>query len=223
MAAPERPVLRGAEAGPARRWEPPQVLSEHVTGRGGTEPATAGHLEGVHRQAYEEGFAQGREAGFRQGHSEGAAAAQQQLRQAAATFEQLAAALAAPLGQLDEEFEQSVADLVALIARQLVRRELRAAQGEVVAVVREAMAQLPIAARNPRIHVHPEDLEILRESLALADTASGWKLQGDPLINRGGCLVETDSSFVDATVEARLNAIIAKAFGGERSSDRDGD
>ncbi len=215
----QQAVLRSVDAGSVERWELPLVDGTPI--RAGAAPPTAERLEGIHRRAWDEGFAQGQEEGRRRGEAEAQAAGRAALQKTTATFNAIMQTMAKPLEQLDEEFEQSVADLAALIARHLVRRELRSAPGEIVAVVREAMAQLPIAARHPRIHIHPDDLEILRRSLALGDSDSAWKLEPDPLISRGGCLVETESSFVDATVEARLNAIIAKAFGGERSSDRD--
>ena len=41
-----------------------------------------------------------------------------------------------------------------------------------------------------------------------------------PLVARGGCVVETETSRIDATVESRIAAIASKMFGGERESDR---
>jgi flagellar assembly protein FliH len=45
------------------------------------------------------------------------------------------------------------------------------------------------------------------------------QIVADPLQTRGGCRVLTDTSQIDASVEARLNAVIAHVLGGERSSD----
>jgi flagellar assembly protein FliH len=42
----------------------------------------------------------------------------------------------------------------------------------------------------------------------------------DPLITRGGCKVDTEVSYIDATVENRLAAVIATLFGGEREQDK---
>ena len=38
-------------------------------------------------------------------------------------------------------------------------------------------------------------------------------------LSRGGCRVSTDTSRIDATVENRVNAVIAEVLGGERDVD----
>ncbi|RMG30702.1 MAG: flagellar assembly protein FliH, partial [Gammaproteobacteria bacterium] len=48
-----------------------------------------------------------------------------------------------------------------------------------------------------------------------------WKLVEDPTLSRGGCRVETESSRIDATVEQRLHAVLARFLGGERQGDPD--
>ena len=88
-----------------------------------------------------------------------------------------------------------------------------------VQLAREAIGHLPIAARNPRVRLNPEDVELVSNALSLNEGQQAYTIDADPLISRGGCLVETDSSFVDATVEARLAAIINAAIGGEREGD----
>ena len=60
----------------------------------------------------------------------------------------------------------------------------------------------------------------MRNALSLRDDQSHWQFEPDPLIARGGCMVETESSRIDASVETRLAAIASKMFGGERGSDR---
>ena len=110
--------------------------------------------------------------------------------------------------------------LAVLIARHLVRRELKANPGEIVGVVRETMRHLPIAPRAARIRLHPEDVELVQNAFALRDDTKIWRLEPDPLVTRGGCVVETDSSRIDASVESRLAAIASRMLGGEREGDR---
>ena len=88
--------------------------------------------------------------------------------------------------------------------------------------VRDTMQHLPVAARNPRIRMHPDDIEIVESALVIGEESRSWRLQPDPLITRGSCVVETDASRIDASVESRLSAIISKMFGGEREGDRAG-
>ncbi len=215
-------VLKG-DAARAERWELPDVDGALVGafGRdGGTDLPTAKRLEALQQQAWDEGFALGRREGRAQGHTEARARVETEHAQAMRRLRALFDVLAHPLARLDEEVEVAVADLAMLVARHLVRRELKAERGEVIGVVREAIGMLPVSARNPRIHLNPEDVELVRDVLALDESVPGWRIEADPLVSRGGCLVETATSFIDATVESRLTAIVARAFGGERSTDR---
>ena len=102
-----------------------------------------------------------------------------------------------------------------------MRRELKTEPGEVVGVVRETLKYLPVASRGIRLRLNPDDSELVRDALSLGHDVLDWQLEADPLIARGGCIVETESSRIDASVEARLAAIVAKMFGGERESDRE--
>jgi len=201
------------------------ILKEHLDGieswtlpdvqpRGGTSvarPLTAQQIEELQAQAREEGFAQGRREGLEAGRKEILARVHE--------LEGLMQVLARPLEQLDEQVEQELVHLALAVARQLIRRELKADPGQVLAVVREAMATLPIAARNVRLHLHPEDAALIRDTLSLSEVEQGWKVIEDPLLTRGGCKVSSDSSQIDATVERRLQAVIASTLGGERQGD----
>jgi flagellar assembly protein FliH len=101
----------------------------------------------------------------------------------------------------------------------LVRRELQTDPGQVIGVVREALAALPLAARNVRLAVHPEDAVMIRDGLSLHEGNHDIRIVEDPVQSRGGCRILTENSQIDATVESRLNAVIANVLGGQRSSD----
>ncbi len=218
-------ILDEKELQSCERWQMPVVqgpLDGRVPDPGGLKPMTAGGLQQLQQQAYDESYARGHKEGLERGLAEGRSKAQDEVKDKVALLNGLLALLAEPLQQLDEDMERSLVDLATLIARHLVRRELKLDPGEVIAVVREAVANLPIASRNPTLHINPEDEPLIREALGLGDEERTWKLHADPLVTRGGCLIETDTSFIDATVEARLSAIIARMLGGERESDANG-
>ncbi len=184
------------------------------------KPPTAQEIEALHRQAYEEGFALGKREGLAQGYAEGKNNAFKEYQERSDVLRKIIEFLHNPVSGVDAEMENSVAELAILIAKHLVRRELKSNPGEIVGVVREAMKHLPISARNPKIHLNPDDVEVVQEALAIGEGENIWRLEPDPLLSRGGCLVESQSSFIDATVESRLAAIISKLLGGERESDR---
>jgi len=177
---------------------------------------TAEELEALHRQAYDEGYQQG----MTEGHAAGLARGDAEIRAAVAGLENIVRQLAEPLEHVDEAVIDAVGDLAVLIARHLVRRELKTNPGEIVGVVRETMRHLPIAPRAARIRLHPEDVELVQHAFALGDDTKSWRLEPDPLLTRGGCVVETDTSRIDASVESRLAAIASRMLGGEREGDR---
>lgn len=199
------------------RFELPDIDGAVIGGLGGGGGMpTARQIEQMHREAYDEGFESGRSAGYSEGLERGAA----EQRHRAEVLDGVLRELTAPLAELDEEMVESVGELALLIARHLVRRELKATPGEVVGVVRETLRHLPVATRGTTIHLNPEDVDIVRNALALGDDAGSWRLEPDPLVTRGGCVVETETSRIDASVETRLAQIASKMFGGERESDR---
>lgn len=209
-------IITQESASDCAAWVLPDVSdlhANHVPERSSTGGVlTAKQLEAIQKQAYEEGFAQG--------HQEGTAAGQTHMQARARRLDQLMATFAAPFAALDERVEQELVALTIAIARQLVRRELKTDPGQIVAVVREGLAALPVAAQNLRLHLHPEDAALVRAALSLSEGEHAWRIIEDPLQNRGGCQLMTDTSRIDASVETRLAAIIATVLGGEREQDR---
>lgn len=186
----------------------PWTLPELVTAGGGK--LTAGQDE-TSSESYARGFEQGRQ--------EGHAAGSQALADQVARLQQLTQSLARPLENLDQEVVDSVVQLATLIAAQLVRRELKTDPQQIVAVVREAVAALPLATRNIKLHLHPEDAHLVQELMALPEGEDSWQIVEDISLTRGGCVLTSENSQIVATVEARLNAIISAMLGGQRSGD----
>ena len=185
------------------------------------KPPTAGQIQSLQKQAYSEAFEQGEKDGRQQGYEEGYKKGEYNLQEKVQLFDHIMDTLSTPLTQLDDEVEQNIVELALQIARHLVRRELRYEPGEIVAVVREALSVLPVSERKPRIFLHPEDAELVRNALSLSDEDQNWRIEEDLLMTRGDCRVETESSLIDASIEARLSAIAARLLGGERDSDAD--
>lgn len=203
-------IIPKEELNDIENWSLPEV---HLAGRreAAARPLTARQIEEVQQQAREEGFQQGRREGMEAGRKD--------IKARVHELEMLMQTLAKPLEQLDTQVEQELVQLALAVARQLIRRELKTDPGEVLAVVREAMAALPIAARNVRLHLHPDDAVLVRETLSLGDNERGWTIVEDPMLTRGGCKVSSDTSQIDASIERRLHSVIANVLGGERESD----
>ncbi len=219
----ESMIIPGGPEAECERWEMPQVLGR-LAGQdrlsNDFKPPTAEELKVLQKQAYDEAYQLGRTEGSQKGYAEGHEKALSEYRDKSATLQKIMLNLHAPLEQMDHTVEQSMADLIALISRHILRRELRVDEGAIVGAVREAMSMLPLGARHPRIYLNPEDIDIVRDALSLGEEERQWKVESDPLVSRGGCMLETQASFIDATIEARLSALIASMLGGERETDR---
>ena len=120
---------------------------------------------------------------------------------------------------LDSEVQRQLVSLAGAIARHIVRRELKTQPDEIVAVIRETVALLPMTARDIRVHLNPEDAKLVRSRVVEAGSDRSWNVAEDPLISRGGCRVSSENSTIDATLEQRLGAAIAAALGDSRAPD----
>jgi len=176
---------------------------------------TAEQIERIQAQAYKEAY----DAGFAKGQQEGLAAGAAEANDKAALMARLLQQLQRPFEQLDAQVEEELVSLALVIARQLVRRELKTDPGQVIAVVREALAALPVASREVKVCLHPDDLVLVREALAHTETERDWTLVEDPTLQRGDCRIVTETSRIEATLERRLAAVVAQLFGGEREQD----
>ena len=201
-------IIRGDALTDCQAWHVPEVQSE---GAAHSRPMTARQLEEMQSQARKEGFQQGLQEGRETGLKE--------FSERIQYLEEVLHSLSEPFEELDKDVERQMAQLAMIVARQLVRRELKAEPEQVIGVVREALAALPIAARNIQLALNPEDAAMVREALSLQNNEQSIQIVEDPVQSRGGCRVLTDTSQIDATVESRLNAVIVNVLGGQRSSD----
>ncbi len=212
----------GQQAGDVRAWVAPAVEGP-IAGKNdlSSSPPTAKQMLSMQKEAYEEAFKQGKEDGLKQGFEEGKTEAMSKFKAQSAILQNLLSQLASPLQNLDDDIENNIVELSLSIARNLVRREMKSEPGEIVAVVRESLSALPVSAPNPRIYLHPEDADVVKSALSISDDEDSWRIMEDLAMTRGDCRVETESSLIDASVDARLAAISAKILGGERGSDND--
>ena len=126
--------------------------------------------------------------------------------------------LAKPFEELDAEVERELLTLAMALARQIVRRELKTDPTQIIGIIREAISALPVAAREVRVHLHPEDAAVVRQNLAPTESERAWVIIEDPVMARGGCQITTATSRIDARLETRLGAILSELLGTERQS-----
>jgi len=214
------------------RWELP-LLDEQgneVAQEAEVKPMTAGELQEIRQAAQDDGFKEGREEGYKSGleqgradgREEGFAAGQEEGReqgrqqgiedtrqQMAATMdrlEHLMGELVLPIKRHEEELETALVNLTTALARSVVYRELTLDSSQIRQVVRQALAALPSTTENLRIHIHPDDLEPVREVTERLEVTPNL-IEDDSLLP-GGCKVQTRHSLVDYTVEKRFQHAI---------------
>lgn len=214
-----------------------QVRSENVEVEEATQVLTVEQIEEMQKQAFDEAFEQGRQQGFEQGrqqgfeqglqqgfdagHKQGYEESQHLVQNQVSQLNQLLESLAEPFQKLDDEVENELVKLVIAIASQLIRREIKLDPGQIIGVIREAVGVLPLSSQHVTLNLHPDDAELVRQVLKLDENPPLWTLQENPLVTHGGCIVETEVSRVDASLEKRLAAVIATLMGGDRHEDAD--
>ena len=86
-----------------------------------------------------------------------------------------------------------------------------------MAVIRDAIACLPSAKDKIILKLHPEDALLVRETYQLDnDSERMWNIFEDPGMQRGGCIISTDTSTVNADLDKRISTIVTQLLGDER-------
>ena len=197
------------------RWDLPAVEGAPLP-RPGAKGVNVMHLSLVEREAWEHGYKDGHVEGVRKGEAE-LAKRLAEVNVKVAALEAIIGTLARPLEELDAQVEAELTRLTLTIAKHLVRRELKIDPTQIIGIIRHTLSLLPLAARNIRIHLHPDDAAIVRDKLARATGEQEWQLAEDPLMARGGCRITTDNSSVDARFETQVAAALSGLLGDDRT------
>jgi flagellar assembly protein FliH len=201
--------------GPGGRPTPSATFPDHGPRREPPAPpppdpvelAWRERLREGHAQGLAEGLQQGREQGWHDGHRDGLEALDAARRQFALQVSAQVGQLVAQLQDQLQALEQTMADAVGrstlLLARQVLRTELRQHPEQVLHAAREAVAAMMLSARHIRLLLHPDDLALVREGAEQVLAGRTVTLVADAQLDRGGCRVESDLGRVDATLATR--------------------
>lgn len=170
-------------------------------GQNDTFEQKVSHAEG---QAFEEGFAQGRD--------EYLAAEKARLLPIGGLLAQAKASLQAHETRMRTMCEEDTVRVSLAIAREIVHFELaqrpQLADGITAKAVEMAMGQGRI-----KVKAHPDDcrtLEALLRTKYLNDDDRGRiQIAADQALTRGGCLIETEFGVIDARIDQQLASIAA--------------
>ena len=114
--------------------------------------------------------------------------------------------------------EQELTQLAVRIAERILRAELTLAPEQIANVVNACIEQAGVAHRVT-VRVNPADVTHLEPAIGeLANTISGvLRIEPDPDINAGGCIVDTEMGQIDGRLEQQLTAIGAALAGRHES------
>jgi flagellar assembly protein FliH len=175
---------------------------------------TAGQLHGITENAYDEGrqrgyeqgMQEGRDTGYRKGMEQALAEGERHVRDQLTNLRQALEQLMQPYQDQQNAIEEALYALATDMARSIIGRELLLDSRVIEQVVRDAVAALPIGYKRLRVHLHPQDLKLLKEKTSLPEE---WQLWEDATLTPGGCRVTTEHSSIDFSVEERFAQLLA--------------
>lgn len=171
------------------------------------EPAPS--VESVRADAFEEGRRQGRQEAL----AEAARLRLEDEQAESARFAQRIGAIVADfetsLDTLQESLADRIFDLAVRIAAQTVRTHVDTRPDAVLPALREAVSGLLTEAGQLVVHVSPADENVAREALAELSADRRFELRVDAALHPGGCVVDSPTALVDATIESRWQKILA--------------
>ena len=168
-------------------------------------------IEAARTKAFNEGIEQGKNEGVQQARDETSTLTRHLNRM----FEEVVA----QRGALLQEAETLIVKLVMAIARKVIRREVREHPDTIDLLVRDTLKYV-VDRDTIIVKVNPKDLTVLEEMtknmpISLKDVKKLEFVQ-DSLIEQGGCIIETNSGTIDATLETQFEEIesdlLDKAF-----------
>lgn len=170
-------------------------------------------LARLEREAYEKGFEQGRRDGL--------ALEQKQLEEQRLQMEALFSELQNLKSVIYKNSEEDLVSLCKLIARRIVREEIRTDPSVIQRTVRAAL-DFVADKTHLKISIHPEDMDEVRQILPeLVSLTEGGTFQvvEDETLEKGGCTMETGFGKINATVSEQCESVekvIDKAFHGTK-------
>lgn len=165
--------------------------------------------ESLRQEGYADGFVQGHAQATLEGQRKIADFIAHQGEMAAHTFAQLFASARSELADAEQQIAHGVLELACELARQVLRHELSVNPNALQPVLREALGLLVAESKSALVRLNPLDLEVLEPVLRNEFPNLELTLLADASVTRGGCVVESAGTVVDATVQKRWVRAIA--------------
>lgn len=162
-------------------------------------------VDEVTKEAHKQGFDQGREEGYKEGKSE----VERLIHRLHLVLERAMD----KRGQILEQTETQVIELVLLIARKVVKTISENQKNVVISNIGQALRKLKTRS-DVIIRVNLADLQLVTEHakdfIELAENAKNLTVVEDTAVDRGGCIIETDFGEIDARIASQLHELEEK-------------
>lgn len=178
------------------------------------KPLTLDEVEAIRQDAYNEGFSAGERDGFHAGQLRAQQEAEAALQPRLQALEQLMQHLFEPIAGQDQAIEHMLLDLVRMVSREVIQRELQTDSSQISQVLRSALRLLPMEDGQVRIHVNPQDFAELKNLRERHE--ENWRILEDDSLLPGGCRIETLNSQIDASVETRIQTLMQQLLEQQR-------
>ena len=152
------------------------------------------YSDGIQR-GYDKGFAEGREVG------------RSEIKVMKDRLLGMIDAFLNEKGKFLSSLEPNILRLIKVIAEKVIVKELKTDPNIILEVVREGLKHVS-GSDKILIKVNPTDYEVVQaiqsEWPSILPFVNEFKLVGDDKVSIGGCLIETTTGTVDATIESKI-------------------
>lgn len=166
----------------------------------------------IERDAFVKGYAQGERSGEEAAARQGEA----MLRRLAGTIDEVAALRT----DLMRRTERELVNLALVIAERIIAREVALDRELLVTMARVAIDRLGERA-SATIRLNPADHAALVAVRGPESSSGPVQIVADPLVSRGGCLVQSDFGLMDLGISAQMSEM-SRALLGTGDTNEDG-
>ncbi len=165
-----------------------------------------GEADSIREKAFNDGFKKGYDEGYREGIKEG----RKEYDDLIALLRSVIEGIKSSKDKLLEEIEPEVIEIIKIVLRKLLLKEVEVDRDLVIRVIKAAVKKLEERAKIV-VRVNPDDLpKVVERREELFSSIEGLKeldIIEDSRVERGGCVVEGGLGVVDARIERQIEEI----------------
>lgn len=160
----------------------------------------------VRQQAQAEGYAQGMER------------AKADIDSKLAYLDSLIDLFESPLDSLEDQLMRRLINAVLLVSKAIVSDAVSADPALVKKLVEYALSQLHQDSEEATtIHLHPDDLTLVRAHLEQRDTSFAWELVPDSSLGRANSRIIMGDSSISDSIESRVQSMLEQMISAART------